>query len=238
MLLMPLGLGLANVDGEGSVFGDAGDGDGESVGVVTDGAEDLAALFTPEQIEARKAELAATKAEDERRAALTQEQRDAEDAEKAKAEAAKSVPEVYDIKFSEGLEVAQDLYDEFVPLAKELGLTNDQAQKLADFEQKLVERRQADYFAMTEGWTEAAKQDKEIGGANWAESVKIAERALNTIGTPELRQLFGMYKIGKHPEMVRLMVRVGKSIREDGGIIAGATDNGKKGDMASRLYGG
>jgi len=221
--------------GDGGAAGDKGAGGGGDPGA---GGDDLAKLFTPELIEARKAELAAAKAEETHRAGLTQEQRDAEDAEKAKAEAAKTVPETYDIKFPEGMEPVPELLAEFTPLAKELGLNNEQAQKLADFELKVAANRQEAYNQMALGWVETAKKDAEIGGDGWDENITVAQRALNTFGTPELKTMLNQYKVGNHPEMIRLMVRIGKAVREDGMVIPGAQGGGDKGDMATRLYGG
>lgn len=230
------GAGGGGAEGSSVLGGDAGAGGAGDQGGAGDDAGDLSKLFTPELIEARKQELAASKAEEDRRAALTDAERAEEDRLKAEDAAKKGVPEKYELKFPDGFDIIPELMEEFTPLAKELGLNNEQAQKLADFEGKLAQRRQEDFGKMAEGWVETAKTDKEIGGDKWAENVEVAQRALNTFGTPELKTALNQYKLGNHPEMIRLMVRIGKSMREDGMVLAGS-QGAEKGDIATRLYG-
>jgi len=220
------GAGTA-LGGDGGAGGDAGGGKG---------ADGLDGLFTPEEVTARREKLAADKAEEERRAGLTPEQREEEDRVKAAAAAKDQVPETYDIKFPEGLEITKDLLDEFIPIAKELKLTNEEAQKLADFETKLVQRRSDAWANTVLGWLDTAKQDKEIGGDTWDANLEVAQRAINSFGTPELKSALNQYGLGNHPEVIRLMVRIGKGMKEDGIVIPGAEGKGK-GDMATRLYG-
>jgi len=226
---------LGGAGGDPGAGGEGGGGGGDAGGG-GGGEDDLSKLFTPELIEARKQELAATKAEEARRAGLTDEQREEEDRLKAEEAAKQGVPEKYELKFPEGVEITAELLEEFTPLAKELGLNNEQAQKLADFEAKLVQRRYESYNQMTQEWVATAKKDKEYGGDKWEASVETAQRALNTFGTPELKTALNQYKLGNHPELIRLMVRIGNNMKEDGMVLPGG-QGAEKGDIATRLYG-
>ena len=78
-------------------------------------------------------------------------------------------------------------------MARELNLTNEQAQKLVDaYSTKilpLVQKQQAEAWQkQTEGWAEAVKSDKEIGGDKLTSSISAAQRALDIFGGPELKQ--------------------------------------------------
>lgn len=230
------GDGRADGGGDGgTLLGGGSDGGGNN-----DGGGDLSGLFTPEEITAKKEAVAAAKSEEERRAALTDEERAAEDARKAEEEAKSKAPEEYaDFTLPEGMEVDKDLLAEFLPIAKELKLTQDQAQKLVDIEAKMVAKRMDAWNTVVQGWSEATKTDKEIGGDNFDKNVEVAQRALNTFGTPELKTALNQYGLGNHPELIRLMVRIGNAMREDGIVLPGGQPSGNKGEpgRADRLYG-
>lgn len=149
-------------------------------------------------------------------------------------------PDTYaDFVMPEGVEIDTELLAEAVPLFKELGLTQEQAQKLVDFQAKQVQagsQRQVDTFnqLMTD-WQTKAKNDKEFGGEKFEENVAIARAAVNKFGTPELKQLLEEHGVGNHPEVIRFMVKVGKLTAEDvpGGTT---TPTSKAQDRVSLLY--
>lgn len=60
--------------------------------------------------------------------------------EAQKAADAKTVPDKYDIKVPDGMTLDAAVLEEFTPIAKELGLTNDAVQKLADFQVKQIQK--------------------------------------------------------------------------------------------------
>lgn len=200
-------------------------------------ANDLSTLFTPEEVTAKKEAIAAAKAEETRRAALTEEERAAEDAAKAEEAKKGEAPEEYaDFTMPEGMEVAKDALELFVPIAKELKLTQEQAQKIVDIQAKMVVARTEAWNQTLTQWQEATKADKEIGGDNFTKNVEVAQRALNTFGTPELKTALNQYGLGNHPELVRLMVRIGNAIKEDGIVLPGS-GGGDSRTPAEKLYG-
>ena len=122
-------------------------------------------------------------------------------------------PEAYEpFSVPEGMAVDDTLSQEFGSVAKEIGLPQDQAQKLVDFytatQQKQIE-------ALNESWIAAVKSDPEIGGAKLDASLTIAAKAVDTFGGDELRRFFDETGMGNHPAMVRLMVNIGRRISED-----------------------
>lgn len=147
-------------------------------------------------------------------------------------------PETYDLKVTtkdtEGaeteVEIDKALLDEATPTFKELGLTNEQANKLAPLAVKVQERlltQQADNFtALKTEWAKEAKADKDIGGAKWAETEALAARALDTFGAPSakdkdgnetnpFRILLNDTGLGNHPDMIRMFRAIGEKLGED-----------------------
>lgn len=149
-------------------------------------------------------------------------------------------PDTYaDFAMPEGVEVDSALMTEAAPLFKELGLTQDQAQKLVDFQAKQVqassESQDNAFTQLMNDWQDQSKNDKEFGGDKFEESVGIARTAVDKFGTPELKQLLEEHGVGNHPEVIRFMVKVGKLTAEDvpGGTVAPTS---RAQDRVSLLY--
>ncbi|MHA8112849.1 peptidase [Kosakonia cowanii] len=148
-------------------------------------------------------------------------------------------PEKYEFKAGEGVELDQEALKDFEPLARELNLNNEQAQKLVDmYGTKLlpmVQKQQAEAWQkQTEGWAESVKADKEIGGDKLTSSISTAQRALETFGTPELKEYLNATGLGNHPELIKVFVKVGKAMSEDG-MVTGK-ESGQR-TAAEVLYG-
>ncbi len=149
-------------------------------------------------------------------------------------------PDTYaDFAMPEGVEVDTALLAEATPLFKELGLTQEQAQKLVDFQAQQIQagsQKQVDAFnQLMNDWQEQSKNDKEFGGDKFEENIKIAQSAVDKFGTPELKQLLESHGVGNHPELIRFMVKVGKLTKED---VPGGNNNptSKAQDTVSLLY--
>lgn len=147
-------------------------------------------------------------------------------------------PEAYEFKAAEGVELDTEALKDFEPVARELNLTNEQAQKLVDAYPKIlagVQQRQADAWQkQTEGWAEAVKADKEIGGDKLESNLSAAQRALDQFGNPELKEYLNVTGMGNHPELVKAFVKIGKAMSEDG-MVSGK-DTGQR-SAAEVLYG-
>lgn len=209
--------GAGSDNGGGNPPGDDPPGDGGNPPV-----DDLSTLFTPEEVTAKKESIAAARAEEERRAALTEEQRAEEDRVKTEEAAKNQVPEEYaDFTVPDGVELDKELLTtEFEPFARELGLTQEKAQKLVDMGSKIVERMTTQmhdaHAERVAGWLETAKADAELKADIALGEKSEAARALNTIATPELKAYLNETGLGNHPEMIRMFLRIAPSMREDG----------------------
>lgn len=142
------------------------------------------------------------------------------------------VPEEYDfseVELPEGMELDSELAAAATPVFKDLGLTQDQANKLVDlFANHAAQQAAAQMTSvkdMIKGWVDTAKADEEIGGANWDENVRLANTALREFGTPELIQdVMVNQGIGNHPEVIRFAARIGKHIASDNAPTGNSTD--------------
>lgn len=144
------------------------------------------------------------------------------------------VPESYDLKMPEGVQLDSAAAEEFTAIAKELKLDQGAAQKLADIGAKMATRQAEAHTQMIETWTEQVKTDKEIGGDKLDENLGIARKAIDTFGSPELKTLLNSSGLGNHPEIVKLAYRVGKAISEDR-FVTGAP-KGPETDMAKKMF--
>lgn len=115
--------------------------------------------------------------------------------------------------FGEGLDA--DTLGKYTPVFKELGLNQEQAQKLVDLRKAELESETNSFNEIREGWVKSAKEDKEMGGQKFSETVSNAQQAIAKYGTPELKAVFDQYGIGDHPEMIRFAAKVGALMRED-----------------------
>jgi hypothetical protein len=155
---------------------------------------------------------------------------------------ANQVPEdgKYTLTMPEGVELDAGLLEGMSPRFKELGLTQGQAQALADDfikagQAKAVKDGEA-WATRIAGWANDAKADKDIGGAKWDATVRDAHRATLQLGTPELKEYLNASGGGNHPEMIRFFAKVGGLIKEDSPPTNGGTGNGKPAETAHLLF--
>ncbi|HGW4611446.1 peptidase [Enterobacter chengduensis] len=147
-------------------------------------------------------------------------------------------PEKYEFQAGEGVELDTEALKDFEPVARDLNLTNEQAQKLVDAYPKIlagVQQRQAEAWQkQTEGWAETVKADKEIGGDKLTANLSAAQRALDLFGTPELKTYLNDTGLGNHPDLVKAFVKIGKAMSEDG--MVDGSNQGQR-SAAEVLYG-
>ncbi|WP_154058962.1 peptidase, partial [Pseudescherichia vulneris] len=148
-------------------------------------------------------------------------------------------PEKYEFKTTEGQELDTAALEQFEPIARELNLTNEQAQKMVDLYGTqilpMVQKQQAEAWQKTtEQWAADVKADKEIGGDKLTANIGVAQRALETFGTPDLKEYLNASGLGNHPELIKVFVKVGKAMSEDG-MVTGK-ESGQR-TAAEVLYG-
>jgi len=145
-------------------------------------------------------------------------------------------PETYEFKAPEGKEYDAAVLEPFAEAAREANLTQDAAQKILDrMAPALAARQQEQVTTVRTGWLESSRADKEFGGERLQENLSAAKRALDSYAAPEFRKLLDDTGLGNHPEVIRMLVRVGKSMNEDSFVKGGAAFKGTH-DLAAKLY--
>jgi hypothetical protein len=156
--------------------------------------------------------------------------------DQGKADDKSGAPEQYEFKAQEGLQFDEQVIEAYSEVAKELNLSNDDAQKLLDKVAPVMAARQQEQIkAVVDGWSETARTDKEFGGEKLSENLATAKKALDAFGTPELKTLLNESGLGNNPEVIRFMYRAGKQISEDK-FVGGKGPSGSDKSLADKLY--
>lgn len=153
-------------------------------------------------------------------------------------EGAQGAPEKYEWDLGEGVEVSEELAGEFEPIARELNLTNDQANKLASEMLPKVQKQMSDQWAkQVDDWRQKAESDPEFGGAKLEQTMTEARKALEVHGSKELTELLDQTGIGNHPALIRAFASMGRGLSEDQLIKPEAGPSEKK-DLTEAFYPG
>lgn len=142
----------------------------------------------------------------------------------------------FDFDLHEGAvdEVVVQAYSDVV---KELNLPHEQAQAVIDRVLPVMQQQQQEVLAKARtDWVQAARSDREFGGERLGESLSIAKKAMETFGSPELRELLDTSGLGNHPEIIRAFYRAGKGLHQDRVVTGGRGVLGKSEPMERKLY--
>ena len=147
-----------------------------------------------------------------------------------------AAPEKYEFTAGKDQELDKEAVAAFEPIARELGLSNEQAQKIVDVYgstiiPQIAKQQEAAWQKQVTEWAETLKADKELGSV---ESIGNAQKAMDQFGTPELKQYLNDSGLGNHPELFRIFSRIGKAMSEDG-FVSGSSENARS--AADVLFG-
>jgi hypothetical protein len=153
-------------------------------------------------------------------------------------------PEGLDIEINEQV---QGQLDAFADQAKVQGLTQDQYQSLVEWDiqrgRDAVEAAATSYQERMEGWADATRTDKVLGGEDLAQNLAVANVTMDKYADAELRALFDKpskenpegFGLGNHPAVLRFLHLVGKDLSEGGALIEGG-DAPTTDDSLRRMY--
>ena len=144
------------------------------------------------------------------------------------------VPESYEFTMPDGVALDKTAADEFTAIAKELKLDQASAQKVADVGAKMAQRQVEAHAQLVESWVESVKTDKEIGGDKLAENLAIARKAIDTFGTPELKDVLNATGFGNHPAVIKAFYKAGMAISSD--RFVSGSPKGPENDMAKKMF--
>ena len=134
-------------------------------------------------------------------------------------------PDQYDYTAAipEGMQVDQQLADGFSAIAREMNLTNDQANKIAaygiQYGQQVAQAMQQQLDAEVAGWGEAAK--KELG-ADFDKTMQLCGAALEAVEkqVPGIRKALNETGAGNRIEVIKVMRLMGELVQSDPGKLA------------------
>lgn len=160
--------------------------------------------------------------------------------------AAPAIPEKYEFKgLPEGYTLDEAQIGEWSGVFKELGLSQEQAQKLVEMDAKRFtaanspEAQQAAALAQrnqqVSQWEASLKQDPDLGGAKFDATVETAQKAMASFGSPQLKEMLAESGLGSHPEVVRFFAKVGKELSE-GQLHRTTTEQPSEQSWAKRMY--
>jgi hypothetical protein len=147
------------------------------------------------------------------------------------APATPQVPESYDLKVPEGMEIEDAYVKSVAEYAKKHSLTNDQAQSVLNRELNLrasiIKGHEEELEQNAETWLNASETDGEIGGEAFQENVTLAKRVIDKFATPAFVNALNETGLGNHPEVIRIFHRIGKNLKDDS-IVFPKTEGGKQ----------
>jgi hypothetical protein len=182
------------------------------------------------------------------------EKKAADDAAAAAAAAKAAVPEKYDLKLPAESTVDKAVVERTAARARELGLSNEHAQKTLDFVHQEVSSAvkaatEATLAAHAPGgakweenvkeWNAAALADKELGGnkpEQLTANAKLAQQVVAKFGDKESIEFMEKNPLGSHPALLRMLVRIAKASSEGTLVTSGAQAAEKK-SIGERWYG-
>jgi hypothetical protein len=145
------------------------------------------------------------------------------------------VPETYEFKMPEGVELDDAAAAEFSTLAKELKLPAAEAQRVADIAIKMAQRQAEQTAKTVKDWADQSKADKEFGGDNLDANLAVAKKAIDTFGSKELKALLVESGLGNHPELIRFAFKAGKAMSDDT-FVKGGNPGTTNVPIEKRLY--
>ena len=174
-----------------------------------------------------EADAAAAKVEADAKAAKDAEAGKSKDAEDGDKDKEGAPAEYAEFTVPEDMGIDKEALAAFAPVAKDANLTQEQAQKFVDVQASLVQKHaEAQMEACGETqkqWRDDVNADSEVGGDKMDAQVTLAKKALDKVGTPELRALLDATGTGNHVEFIRFFARVGGLIGDDTMHFGGAS---------------
>ena len=144
------------------------------------------------------------------------------------------------------LQVDTERLDAFKDVAKELGMSQKQFQKLVEYDlgrgKAASDAAVNEWNTQVQTWRESARTDKEIGGEAFAETQRLAQAAVNQFGDKQLKELLKSpssenpngLAVGNHPAVLRMLRRIGERLG-DPSFIEGDTSQKDDGAL-KRMY--
>lgn len=128
-------------------------------------------------------------------------------------------PVEYNLTAPEGVTLREGYVDSLTEFAKANNLSPEAVQELINQEAEAAQKAEEAFQQRVEQeqkeWVETVKADDEIGGEHFDQSKQLARKVIGRFGSELLVQELNDTGLGNHPELVRLLVRIGRSMADD-----------------------
>jgi len=149
------------------------------------------------------------------------------------------VPETYEFTVPDGMEIDTVKAEEFSAIAKDASLTQAQADSMVGLyiksQQDMMESQTNAWKEQLTTWKEEATNDTEIGGVKFQTTVGNAKKALDVFGNEKLKEALNTSGMGNHPELIRMLNKVGEAASNDS-FVFGKESGAQKRTPAEILF--
>lgn len=152
---------------------------------------------------------------------------------------AEVAPDSYSFTAPEGVTLSDEFVGSYSEVARELNLTQEKAQKLIGKVLPAYKAQvQAENEALHEQWHKQSSEDKDIGGDKLPLTIKAAHRAIAAFGSKGFGELLSTSPIGSHPEVLKFLANVARTLKEDTPVMGGSGPDAEDADAARarKLY--
>ena len=162
-----------------------------------------------------------------------------------KVEAAKTVPEKYEVKLPDGMSADTTLLEKMTPVFKEMGITGEQAQKLVDVyapyvQAKFAEQQKAFQEAQDNNFKNFLETERKNTmdklGANAKTELVFAAKSRDRFLSKETQEMLNAAGIANNYSFISDLIRMGKAISEDK-LVEGTRRNVSTKSDGEVLYG-
>lgn len=144
--------------------------------------------------------------------------------------------EYTDFTLPDGMKLDDEFATEFKGIAQKLKLNQEQAQDLVSLQSKFVQgyaaKQQEDFNTQVNGWKQ---ESLEFLGADHKGKLQKVARAMESYGSPELRELLNITGLGNHKAIVGHFLELGEKVSE-GKMPTGNDGGAKPKSLAERMY--
>lgn len=150
-------------------------------------------------------------------------------------------PETYEaFTLPEGVQLDEAALAEATPAFKEVGLSQEQAQKLVDvyakLQQSAAEKTLAGFNQIKNDWKASLKADPEFGGDKLPQTVGAAKAVLAKYGDKNLVNDLKEWGWANHPGLIKLLARVRGHLSEDTLETGDAAAQARVKSLAERMF--
>lgn len=139
-------------------------------------------------------------------------------------------------KAPEGMKLDEKSIEAFLPVANELGLTQDKAQKLITLQASMLDAQaKADAKAWDELQAAQVAESKKALGAKWEEELAFAAKTRDSFGSKELTAELNKWGLSNNIHVLNFFIKIGKQMSA-AAHVEGGTGPEAKDDKAKNMF--